>query len=134
LSDKQQEILDRLAFCEHRLDEIIETIMIAFDGFDAVTVKIRQDLNLPVHASATEKPRYDVEKVKWISTPREGKEPYDKATKQNNQGNKDYEELVADLKSEVHKDGTMFRGNYFYKLFTDNETVGRFKTHRGPRK
>lgn len=104
-------------------EELLDAIMDFASGVEAAVAKLKKDIYDLVQKADDARPLWDPANVKWERA--EGdRGVYEKAVAEANDGVKDFENMVADLKAHG---GKMRKGGYFYWLFefTDRPTVGR---------
>ncbi|MEM1540888.1 MAG: hypothetical protein QXJ07_05870 [Candidatus Bathyarchaeia archaeon] len=103
-------------------EELLDALMDFAGGVEAAVVQLKKNL-YDLAQKANESKPWDAANVKWERAESD-KGEYEKASAEANNGNMDFDNMVADLK--LHG-GKMRKGGYFYWLFefSDKPTVGR---------
>ncbi|MEM2263425.1 MAG: hypothetical protein QW160_04305 [Candidatus Bathyarchaeia archaeon] len=104
-------------------EELFDALMDFCTGLEAAVAKLKKDLYDLVQKADDVKLLWDPANVRWEKAESD-KGVYEKAAAEANNGVKDFENMVADLK--LHG-GKMRKGGFFYWLFefADKPTVGR---------
>ncbi|MEM1589671.1 MAG: hypothetical protein QXQ47_02280 [Candidatus Bathyarchaeia archaeon] len=104
-------------------EELFDALVDFASGVEAAVAKLKKDLYDLVQRMNDARPLWDPANVKWEKASSD-KGEYEKATGEANNGVKDFDNMVSDLK--MHG-GKMRKGGYFYWLFeySDKPTVGR---------
>ena len=104
-------------------EELLDALMDFASSLEASVVQLKKNLYDLAMKLNDAKPLWDAERVKWEKAQSE-KGEYEKATATANEGNADFNGLLADLKA---RGGKMRKGSYFYWTFEMSETptVGR---------
>ena len=104
-------------------EELLDALMDFATGVEAAVVQLKKNLYDLAQKLNDVKPVWDPANVRWERAESD-KGEYERATAEANNGNKDFDNMIADLK--LHG-GKMRKGGYFYWLFefSDKPTVGR---------
>lgn len=104
-------------------EEFLDALMDFATGLEAALAQLKKNLYDLAQKQNDAKPLWDPCNVKWEKASSE-KGEYEKATTEANNGNKDFENMVGDIKAHG---GKIRRGDCFYWVFeyADKPTVGR---------
>ncbi|MEM2386347.1 MAG: hypothetical protein QXO67_05120 [Candidatus Bathyarchaeia archaeon] len=104
-------------------EELLDALADFCTGLEAAVAQLKKNLYDLAQKANESKPLWDAANVKWERAESD-KGEYEKAMAEANNGVKDFDSMVADLK--LHG-GKMRKGGYFYWLFefSDKPTVGR---------
>jgi len=101
-------------------DLALEVLLDFFNAVEAGITQARQTIKKRKLEEKSQ-PTWNPDRIKWCKA--EGPSgPYEKASVEENQGNKDFEALLADLNAHG---GKMTKNGFFLWLFTNSDAVGR---------